>query len=444
MLKKYINLIHILMFILFLANSSCDINTDDETTDDPSIIAKFENSYLKDIGNGKKLLHLEGSGYQRGYAMGYLLPDDVRKMTSMEYFRAIISAMTGGYIDSVYGTWMEEAGKFVVSFLTDMQLGNVPLDYIQEMLGIADGVNAATPDGTLVTFNDVVLLNLASDVLFSFIYQLNNSDASNTFSSCNGFVAARHATTDGRTLMGRHFMYPPDMFYETALLVEYKPGDGYPFISVSAPGFIGVTAAMNSEGIAIGMDVLKSSDTDYSKTGMGSLLLARQTIQYCDSLDSAIDNIKDSTRGVPWLYIIGDHSGKGAVIESTTNNFAVRYLNSTYDNQIENKDDVVTVTNHAVDPDIAALQYMDPQTTSYRRYTEMTNLILQNYGDIDVEKACEIIDFLHPGGKYNWYYGNDLDQPVACSVTLFDLDAKEVHSLYGKYSDAWVHYTLPY
>ena len=282
---------------------------------------------------------------------------------------------------------------------------------------------------------------MANDVLFTFMYK---AEQLGLYNSCDGFVVTGDATADGGTLMGRQFMYPPDVFNEIAMLIEYKPKNGYPFISVTTPGFVGVTSAMNSKGVSIGMDVLHSGDVNFAKAGMGTLLLARKSIQYCDSVDSVVKTIKKITRGVPWMYIIADRKGNGAVIESTTNHFAVRYLDSKYTGQIEQKDDVVAIANHAIVPEIAAIQTDNPVLESERRYAEMTNLILENYGKIDVAKGREIIDFLHPGGDYSWLYGTDPDQPVACTVSLYDLNRKEVWSLYGKYSDQWVHYKLFY
>jgi hypothetical protein len=445
MSKKLIILIPVLLLALFLSNNSCYNDLIPGSTpaggNDGTVLRSHGKCYLKDLGNGKRLLHLEGSAYDRGYAMGYLLPNEVRRITSMEYIRAIIDDMTEGSLSAIYGTWQEEFMMDIIKLLTDVQLGAVPAEYVTEMKGVVAGVNDATPDAVKLEFNDVLLLNMGSDVIYSILYEI---DLLQSLSSCNGFVVTGNATADGRTLMGRHFMYPPAVFNETALVIEYKPNCGHPFVSIGAPGFVGVTSAMNSRGIAIGTEVLYSGDACYAKAGMGTLLLMRKAIQYCGSLDAVVETIQKATRGVPWMYVVGDGRGKGAIIESTTNHFAVRYLDSVYPDQIEEKDDVVATTNHAIVPEIAATHLPSAFASSHRRYTEMTNLILENYGAIDVAKGREIIDFLHPGGAYNWYYGTDPDQPVACSVSLYDLSAKEVWTLFGKYSDQWVHYKLPY
>jgi predicted choloylglycine hydrolase len=449
MSNKIIILIPVLLLSLLLSNNSCykDLGgffipgSKPVEDHDGTVISSHGPCYLKDLGNGKKLLHLEGSAYDRGYAMGYLLPNEVRRITSMEYIRAVIDGMTDGSLSQIYDTWIEEFAVNAIKLLTDVKMSAVPAEYITEMKGVVAGVNDATPDAAKLKFDDVLLLNMGSDVIYSFLYEI---DYLQSLSSCNGFVVTGNATADGRTLMGRHFMYPPEVFNETALVIEYKPNCGHPFVSIGAPGFVGVTSAMNSKGIAIGTEVLYSGDACYGKVGMGTLLLMRKAIQYSDTLEAVVDTMQKATRGVPWMYIVGDGSGKGAVIESTTNHFAVRYLDSVYPDQIEEKDDVVATTNHAIVPEIAATHLPSPFASSRRRYTEITNLILENYGAIDVAKGREIIDFLHPGGAYSWYYGTDQDQPVACSVSLYDLTAKEVWTLFGKYSDQWVHYKLPY
>ncbi len=459
MLKKSLSLYPVLLLAFFLSAGSCfndgekfddnaEVVNGNEAAVDSSnanaggtVLRKYGNCYLKNLGSGKKLLHLEGSPYEMGYAMGYLVPDEVRRITSLEYFMAVVDSAGDKPISPLFTTWMKNLALEVVAFLTRIQLGYIPSEYIAEMKGIVAGVNDATPGVRKLKFNDVLLLNVANDVLFTFMYK---AEQLGLYNSCGGFVVTGNATADGGTLMGRHFMYPPEVFNEIAMLIEYLPENGYPFVSVTTPGFVGVTSAMNSRGVSIGMDVLHSGDVNFAKAGMGTLLLARKAVQYCDSVDSVVNIIRKTTRGVPWMYIIADSKGGGAVVESTTNHFAVRYLDSQYPDQIEQKDDVVVIANHAIVPEIAAIQTENPVLETERRYAEMTNLILDNYGMIDISKGREIIDFLHPGGDYSWLYGTGLDQPVACTVSLYDLNAKEVWSLYGKYSDKWVRYKLPY
>ena len=94
-------------------------------------------------------------------------------------------------------------------------------------------------------------------------------------------------------------MFTSHVFSEEALLVEYFPNSGSPFVSVTAPGFVGVTSAMNANGIAIGMDMVPEIRTKPLAPGMGCLLTARKVIQYSQELSDAINTIKIYLGGGP-------------------------------------------------------------------------------------------------------------------------------------------------
>ncbi len=136
------------------------------------------------------------------------------------------------------------------------------------------------------------------------------------------------------------------------------------------------------------------------------------------------------------------------MLEVSADKFAVRYTDYRYPDwvesldfpkQIEDKDDLVVVANHYIVPEMySTISYAVKD--SLWRYETLTNLILDSYGSIDVEKGKELIDYLHPP-NYG-YYGDDENVPVAATRTLFDLTSLELWSLYGMYSDPWVNWKL--
>ncbi len=406
-------------------------------------IARYGKGYVIKLDENKYLLHVEGNPYEMGYQHGYLLAEGVKRMTS-EFPPAVFKS---------FGV-PEELIPAVVKLAKKLALENekyVREEFREEMKGIADGARARGYD---VTYEDVLALNMGFDAILSIVYPITTpllpwkSDAI----SCDGFVAFDDATVDGRVLMGRSFMFTPDVFHEEALLIEYVPSSGNKFVSVSAPGFVGVTSAMNVKGIAIGMDMVPAMDTQPVFSGAGCLLIAREVVQYSDELSDAVEVVKEAKRGVPWLYIVGDGRGKeigGAVLETSEDYFMVRYTDYRYPQwakffgfpeQIEDKDDLVALSNHYIIPQMyfKALSY--PVEDSVWRYNTLVNLILENYGRIDVEKGKELVDYLHPP-NYG-YYGYDENVPVSGTRTLYDLTNLELWSLYGMYSDPWVHFKL--
>ena len=446
---------------------------------DTYIYAPDGKGYLKINIDGKKLLHVEGTPYEMGYQHGYLLAEDVGIMTSEDYFlNLILDMLLGMDKDEIIAKIMELIGDchviedlldcaiiglkdFLINLTWSMMQENfqyVPEAFLEEMQGVADG---ATDAGVATTQKNVLILNMGFDALLTLGYPIAMivtlipglatlvAKIIENLHACNGFVVYGDATVDGRVLLGRDFMFSSYGFHETALLIEQVPDDGYSFVSVSYAGFVGATAAMNSKGLGIGCDMVPALDCTPGESGMGVLLTCRNVVQYAGELSEAVDMINTSKRGVSWLYVLGDGVGEeigGAVMETSAHKCVVRY--SDYEQpcwspypQIEHKDDIVTVTNHYLDPEMnfgAGSWALDDD--SPWRYETMTNLILDNYGTIDVAKGCELIDFLHPP-NYN-YYGGDTSQPVSSSVSLFDLSNLDVYSLFNYYDDPWAFHSL--
>lgn len=433
--------------VLFPVNALAATNTTE--TDQAQIADLLDNSYLDaNPDTGKRLLHLEGGPYQIGFQQGWWLANGVYRMTH-EFIVDVLESfgLSGSSFDAL---------KPLLIATCHANEPSVPLEYRMEMLGIADG---ATANGYDVSYDDVMLINMGFDVLLSVAYPLATplialEEGGYTLPlDCDGFVAYGNATGNQGVLMGRDFMFTPKVFSEEALLVEYFPTSGSPFVSVTAPGFVGVISAMNASGIAIGMDMVPEIKTKPLASGMGCLLIARKAIQYSEDLDDAINTIKYTHRGVSWLYIIGDGGGAsigGAVVEASPDLVRVRYTDYKYTGhilperyfprQIENKDDLVVVANHYIIPEMIIVSGSYAIKDSLWRYETLTGLLLDKYGNIDVTNGRELVDYLHPPAY--GYYGDDTSQPVGDSRTLYDLTNLRLWTLYGNYNDDWVYYDL--
>lgn len=487
---KYIYITILLLSIVLIPIMPFCSTTASTSTTDPSdnnsITPKKTSSityspdgkgYLKEIGPQKFLLHVEGSSYEMGYQHGFLCAENVSKMTSDEYFVNFMAEFVGvegdGLLEAFIGVELfialfgsiidpeiieeifyavdNELTEFLLAFfiyLCQLNLKYVPNEFIEEMQGVADG---ATDAGYETRFENVLLLNMAFDLVLSFYYPIMTpiSFFSDLFHACNAYVAHGSATVDGRTIMGRDYMFLSDAYHDV-LLLEQVPDNGNAFVSTQAPGFVGVTAAMNSKGIGIGIDMCYAMDCTPADFGMGSALTARYVTQYANELSEAVSIIKNSKRGVSWIYTIGDGRGSeigGCVLEVSANHCFPRYSNyqkpwwmPQINQQIENKDDVLVTTNHFIRTEMNILALASTFEDSLWRYEVLTNLILDNYGDIDVEKGKELIDFLHPP-NYG-YYGNDTHQKVRVAISSFDLTNLEVNALFGHYDDPWANYHL--
>jgi hypothetical protein len=296
----------------------------------------------------------------------------------------------------------------LVLMIAKNNLKYVPQALIEEMRGVADGATAA---GYPTSFDNVLILNMAFDAILSIVYPIITPllpilEALGIFHMCNAFVAHGSATSNGDTIMGRDFMFNAAVFSEVALLIEQDPDSGNKFVSTTAPGFVGVTAAMNEKGLGIGMDMCPSVDCTPAEFGMGCLLTARYVIQNADELSEAVNIIKNSKRGVSWIYPIGD--GRGSEVGGCALEVSAHYCYPRYSDykkpwwllniypQIETKKDLVVIANHFIRSEINILSLSYAVEDSRWRYEVLVDLALDMYGNINHLSGRELIDFLHP------------------------------------------------
>ncbi len=453
----------------------------------PTIIAYSpdEKGYIEEIGPNKYLMHLEGTPYEMGYQQGYLGPTSVSRLATEEWFKAVVMNLleapewilqfimsdvmdynrllnvVGSVVDS--GTLSQLAAQSGDSLdtLLDKMLDlcrltvayntrYVPQQFLDEIQGVADG---CTDAGYTVTYEDVLLLNMGMDAMLALTYPVVEPylfwlDLF-SFLSCSGFVAQGSATVGGHTIMGRHWQFTSYILHEEMMFMEFVPDSGNSFLSTSTPGFVGVTSAMNDQGLGIGNDMVPAQDCDPANFGMGTLLTCRYIMQYTNQLTAAINHIKYSTRGASWIYGIGDgRNGEtgGVALETSENYCSIRSMSYEHPwwaifsyNQIEHKSDLVTYTNHYIYRRMNDWADATAIADSRDRYSWLTNEALDVYGTINLEVGAELIDYLHPP-NYNYY--DDPNGPVGAALTCWDLTTLEAKALFGFYSDSWVYANL--
>lgn len=510
-------------------------------------IAHHKNAFNYESKKVKRIFYVEGNAYQMGYMIGEMAEEDIVKMTSSFLDKVLLSFIKVDIdpkkIPVIWNTLMN-----ILENETKRVLQDMPQEYIDEMKGIEAGCKAVNAE-TKVTFGRILMLNSGFDILLSNFYALNQLWEKYPLSikdleipiMCNAFSVFGEATKDGKHYFGRDFMFPPgDAFEHTATMIIYHPTDGrLPLVSVTAPGFVGSIAAMNSEGIAMGVDMVPSGNCNNERPGINSLMMVRHTIHRGTNAKKALDVVVNTQRGVSWLYMIADgKNDKSLVIEAgksteelgsakyppdelkwlallpdadfvnrfenqlpqkglmvrwndykypkkfqefnenlfwyyekkvSSKSWGERgYINKTHKGtncpdgfyfspQRENKDDVLIMTNHYIVPSMR-LCAMNPMTIEMAknkanevqwRYDELNNQILFNYGNIDAEKALELIDFLSPERKHSEFYKNNKKssdgktQRIRGSISLFNVTDKTVKSKYGFYADDWISITLP-
>jgi hypothetical protein len=293
------------------------------------IAAENKTALNYDTGKPKKAYYIEGNPYELGYLMGNMAEKEVSLM--MEYADRVVFSFIGikvlekiKLIQSVFIRLVYELSK--------KSYNKLPLEIQEEIRGIYEGCKAANPK-TKVNINRLVALNLGIDSICSMVYtgnflkrdELGLEPEDFTIPlMCNAFTVCGKSAGNGY-YFGRDFTFPTaGVFQDSCALIIYNPMSwtgsnrrSIPFVNISAPGMVGSIAAMNLEGVAIGVNMSPGANCDPGNLGVNSLLMARLCVQYGDSAQSASDLMVSLPRGVSWLYIIADgKTGRSCAAEA--------------------------------------------------------------------------------------------------------------------------------
>jgi hypothetical protein len=307
------------------------------------ILAEHTRAFNTVTGEPKRTYYVEGTHFQMGFLLGLMAESTVERMVTefaeniiFEFFRAGELAQLEDFL------LLEKLKDLMVDLIgkaTREEIGpDVPAEYRQELEGIYQGCKEV--DSSLANetrkkkfMEKLWAINFGHDLLLAHIY------TGEVFAGerippyvlkipimCNGFSLCGDVTAEGKHYFGRDFMFPTaDVFQDTACLIIYKPESGgrktfLPIVSQTAPGIIGSMAAMNSQGVAIGVNMSPSKLCNPARAGLNSLALSRDCMERCPTIEEVVSHMIDAPRGVSWLYPTADgKSGKACIIEAGCN-----------------------------------------------------------------------------------------------------------------------------
>jgi len=364
LLKKIVFGTVLTLLLISIVTLACNIQP--VKAESRNIIATYGSGYLEDV-DGLLVLHVKGSPYEMGYQNGFLLKDRIQE--AMQWCMQQITDMGFSYEDLVNCAQAIEP--------------HIPQEYVHEMQGLADGAD--------MNYTDVLIANIGPDA------ELCGARST----ECNGFVVFGNATVNGHLYHGRSLDHPLSLPHEPiGLITVYEPENGNTFVSVGFPGSIGVLSGMNEGGISLGWT--GSFTNDLTSDGMLSLLMFREVLQYSNNLTEAINIICQTDRTLGWNILLGDGKNLNACVVETSANYCEVFWAGDPAEDIEPHHSIpnaVRRANHYVDPELAATQRSpyDPRETSWiaecswARYKKLSQLIEENYGDIDAGMSIEFL-----------------------------------------------------
>jgi len=321
------------------------------------IVATHKTAINSNTQKKKKAYYVEGNHYQMGYLMGLMAEQE-------------ITVMTTDYVDNIFfdfvnldieGELRKIIGEFLINIVFSIAKNieqDIPQKYKDEMQGIFDGCKEANPN-TKVNKEDLFVLNVGVDALLSVVYpgkfpkldlkkltknvktqlktklklkpkiKLKPSKHLRIPIMCNGFSIFGEAAAGNSHFMGRDFMFPTaDVFQNVACLTIYNPDENeLPIVSMTAPGMVGSITAMNTRGVACGVDMAPSGNCNPDRPGMNSLPLVRHSIVHGDTCDEAVNVMVNTQRGVSWIYVLADGTNdKSCILETGKSTDNINFL----------------------------------------------------------------------------------------------------------------------
>lgn len=225
-------------------------------------------NFFRKNDNGLYEVFLKGKPYERGVALGKLMP-------GLLYYQEKV------FVDQIREMIPSERYlKFLRFFiiLFNRNLGEyIPEEYRREIYGISQ---SCTHEYDFIGTPYERILN------YHAAHDIGHTMQDYMLVGCSSFGVWGDKTTDSSLLIGRNFdFYVGDAFAEHKLVSFYEPHQGYRFASVGWAGMIGVLSGMNETGLTVTINAAKSTVPVTAATPIS--ILAREILQYASTIDEA-------------------------------------------------------------------------------------------------------------------------------------------------------------
>ena len=322
-------------------------------------------------------IHIYGEPYERGYAHGYLLANELKRA------KKVLKFLVETEIHVKYSKYAK-ASKNLIYPIIEKQYP----EFHDELRGICDGAHRAGAHNISMEF-------LVEQNAYMTLYQYFEGV---TAERCSAFIACGDATEDGKIVMAHntHTDFASGQLFNISMKVT--PTKGYEFVMQASPGLIASSTDwfITKAGI-VGCETTISSTNYDIKLGVPYFLRIRQAMQYGKSLeDYANIMVKNNAGDYPCSWQFGDIN---------TNQIMLLELGLKYHNKIIKNSGLFYGMNSAMGFKLRKLETTDRdnvnvEDSSGARNARLNYLLYDKYyGKLNAKNAKTIIsdhyDTLH-------------------------------------------------
>ena len=310
---------------------------------------QYEKGHRYNI-QGWVYIHIEGEPYERGYQYGYLasaeIIDTIQRWSNLGHDFKFMKLSLKKNLPENYDELSERWWNICRTKAMNTFVEQIPEEYQQELKGISDGVKAQ--NGRIfnrdIEYDDIVASQFVQDVwyssfkyfyksfhpvrgLFSGLKEIFSDEGENQHPGhCSAFIATGDATSDGKLVVAHSTIFNRYMAERCNIILDVQPSEGYRFIMTCPPGSIWSQEDyyQNEKGIVLTETELHQGP--WKKIGVPKGARSRTAIQYSDSIDKVIENLKNGNNGlIPNEWLIGDtKTGEIASFEQALYNTPIK------------------------------------------------------------------------------------------------------------------------
>ncbi|XP_077988522.1 protein dcd1A-like [Glandiceps talaboti] len=271
-------------------------------TDQPVFVKQTKNAKLFTVGKGDdmmKVLHLWGTPYEKGYAHGEILKDDVNTMVNAvwDYFEQQVIEELNGTLPGFVRPWfLKDVANIGLEVALDLEAAATkpytPNHFFEEMQGMADASG--------VNIKKIQRIHMIGEL---------------TRESCSLYGAWGKAVPKPNSVMqlraldwflGGFLNQPQVTVYHND---ETNATNGHSYANVGWTGWIGLITGMSSNQMAISQVDVGYPDETFGKEsrfGYPFVCLLRDIMQFDNTLDDAVNRIANAHRTCNQIFGIGD------------------------------------------------------------------------------------------------------------------------------------------
>lgn len=346
-------------------------------------------------------ISLTGPPRQRGRQYGEQARAQVRR--SMTAYQRVFAH----YTDWSWADVVRQAGRYVRA------IEDFAPAAIEEMRGIAEGADVA--------FDDVLALNVRSEVMFASASQGRGKLPPVLACECSSFAVLPEASLDGHTLVGQNWDWLLHA-RDTVLLVDVRRDDGPDYVTVVEAGLLAKTG-VNAAGVATCTNTLVSLENSQDG-GVPYHVLLRKLLD-AESITDGVSDIIGADKAMSANYLLGHVDGLAIDLEVVPGGM-------TSARALMPERGLLAHTNHYVAPEFvkSANWLMMNPSTLFRLHC-LRSALEQETPNITVESLRKALsdhrNFPQGVCAHGNERRNEYERYATIASVIYDLDAREVH-----------------